>query len=382
MAKVLSIRYTVVDGALPNGLALNPETGAITGSPDYSALNQGPVWQTASGSLGTYNENDAFTPVTFSTTTTHSPVVFSLSTSNDKLPWGLVLNPTTGTISGTVAPLKQRVKEAGVTFDGPTWNTQFGKLANFDEGQVSAINLSATPLGSRTIKAYSVVEGDLPFGLVLNLKTGVISGTVGRLKNPGPFVDVPKLPVPVWNQAAGNIATIHETESLTMSIGATPDSSRSMSKYIIREGNLPLGLKLNINTGAITGTAAFLPYKEAAYYDSTMDPVFSDTVTIGGSPSTVVDQGSLGSYSKGASVSIALSATPASGRTIKNYSITNGALPLGLKLNATTGVISGTILNSAFVALKTYNFTVAVVDKDGSFFLQNNKSRTYKIVVQ
>jgi large repetitive protein len=382
MAKILSVRYTLVSGTLPNGLSINAETGVLSGTPGFDSLNQGPVWQSpAAGSLGSYNENDTISTITFSTNSDHTPVVFSLATSNDKLPWGLILNPSSGTITGTVAPLKLRVKEEGVTFDGPSWNTNFGKLAGYDEDAVASISLSATPIGSRTISRFTLVEGALPWGLKLNPATGVISGSVGRLKNPGVYVDVPKLPVPVFSTSS-TVGTFLEYDSVNTTIAATPDSGRSMAKYIIREGFLPWGLKLNNTTGAITGTVADLVKRnEAAYYDSTNDPVFNNTVVINGSNTTVTDNGSIGSYPKGTSVSATFSATAASGRAIRNF-WTIGDLPWGLKMNQTTGVVSGTILNNARVASKTYTFKVYTSDKNASNFLVNSSSRTFTITVQ
>jgi hypothetical protein len=241
--------------------------------------------------------------------------------------------------------------------------------------------LSATPLGSRTIARYTVVEGALPWGLKLNPATGVITGSVARLKNPGAYVDVPKLPVPVWSTASA-LGTLNEYETANFTLAATPDTGRSMAKYIIREGALPWGLKLNSVTGAITGTAAdILKRNEPVYYDSANNPVFSDTVVINGSNTTVTNNGSIGSYTKGTAVSATFSATPVSGRTVKNYWMT-GELPWGLKFNPTTGVVSGTIVNNARVVSKTYTFNIFVTDKDAPSYLVNSSSRTFTITVQ
>lgn len=371
MAKILSIRYTIVDGQLPNGMKLNPDTGAITGSPGSDAVGLGPTWNSpSSGSIGVMNEGDVFNTVSLSTTSNKGPVRFSLPTSNDKLPWGLKLDPITGTISGTAALLKQRTKEEGVTSDGPTWNTAFGKLGNYDEGFVASVSISATPIGNRTIARYNVIDGALPWGLKLNATTGVISGTTARLKNPGAFVDVPKLPLPVWNGPA-SLGTLYETQTASFQISATPDTGRSMAKYVIREGGLPFGLKLNPITGAITGTTAFIHLrKEAEYYDATNDPTWNTAA------------GTLGSFTKGSAVNVSVSASPATNRTIKSYHITNGRLPFGLIMNAATGAITGTIRNNALTVSGTYSFTVTVFDKDGSYFLANKSSRTFTLTVQ
>lgn len=384
MAKILKVRFTVVEGTLPNGLALNPDTGILTGAVGFDSLGQGPAWQTPTkGSLGTFNEGDVVAPVNLVTSTDKTPVHFSLPTSNDKLPWGITLDPINGVIAGTIAPLKLREKEKGVTSDGPTWNTSFGRLAAYDEDFSASIGLSATPLGARTIARYSVIEGYLPWGLKLNFLTGAITGTVGRLKNPGAYVDVPKLPIPTWTTGA-TLGTVNEFQSTSFQLTATPADGRSIAKYLVKGGYLPWGLKLNYQTGAITGTTGEI-YRVGSstdvYYDATKDPVFSNDVVINTVTTSLPSGGSIGSYAKGAAVSATFTATPTSGRTIRNYTM-NGFLPFGLKLNGTTGVLSGTIVNTARVQSKTYNFTISATDTGGTNFLVNQISRAFSITVQ
>lgn len=365
MAKQLQIRYTIQSGSLPNGLTLNPDTGVISGAPGWDALGLGPSWTgPTAGSLGSFNEGDTFTSVTFTATSTKTPVRFSLATDQDRLPWGLSFNPITGVLSGTIAPLKQRTREAASTSDGPTWTTAFGKLAGYDEGSSSSIQLTATPLGSRTIKSFQIVDGYLPWGLKLNMLTGVISGMTAPLKNPGAFVDVPKLPVPVWSTAV-DMGTFNEYDAVSTTIAAVPDTGRSMAKYVIRAGGLPWGLKLNSQTGAITGTISELRVpNDPAYVDSTKNPVFSGAVTIQGS-TVAVGSGDLGSYAKGTNVTINFGINPANGTTLQGYYIASGSVPTGLTLSK-TGVLTGTILNNARVQSKTYSFTLGAWTKDTS----------------
>lgn len=383
MAKQLQVRYTIQSGSLPNGMTLNPDTGAITGSPGWDALGLGPTWTgPAVGSLGSYNEGDTITNVTFSATSNKGPVIFSLATDNSRLPWGLSFNPVTGVLSGTIAALKQRTKEMASTSDGPQWNTSFGKIAGYDEGSAASVQVSATPIGSRTIKFYQVVDGALPWGLVLNPQTGAITGTVGPLKNPGAYVDVPKLPVPVWVSST-DLTTVNEYDSVSLNLVATPASGRSMAKYVIRSGALPWGLKLNTQTGAITGTTVEnrLP-NDTPFFDDTKNPVFSDTV--GGINQTVVEGGSIGSYAKGATVS----ATFSNQGNVPNvnkltYYIARGKVPRGLTLNPLTGQLSGTIKNDLLTVSATYNFRIGIMlTRTDSLYQIFYAFRNYTITVQ
>ena len=69
--------------------------------PDALYFNASPVWQTASGSLGTFNEQVSITLSALSATDSDSTVTYALA-SGSSLPSGVTLNSTTGVISGTL----------------------------------------------------------------------------------------------------------------------------------------------------------------------------------------------------------------------------------------------------------------------------------------
>lgn len=383
MAKQLKLRYTIQSGSLPNGMTLNPDTGAITGSPGWDALGLGPTWTgPAAGSLGSYNEGDTIPNVTFSSTSNKGPVVYSLASDQNRLPWGLSFNSVTGVLSGTIAPLKQRTKEMASTSDGPTWTIPFGTIANYDVDDVASFKLTATPIGTRTIKFFQVIDGALPWGLKLDGPSGNITGTVGQLKNPGAYVDVPKLPTPVWVSPV-DLITVNEFDNVNVSLAATPATGRSMAKYVVRSGGLPWGLRLNTQTGAITGTLIeSRQLNDAPYYDTTKNPTFNDTV--GGINQTVVDGGSIGSYTKGAAVSATFSFQGTNtNQSQLNYHIASGTVPRGLSLNAATGALSGTIKNDAMTKSKTYTFQVGIrLTRTDSLYQVFYAFRNYTITVQ
>ena len=121
-----TITYSLASGSsLPSGLTLNSTTGAISGTlPDISAnttytftinasdgvntpisrtfsitSNAAPAWQTAAGSLGTYNDGSSIN-ISLSATDTTDSVTYALS--SGALPSGLTLS-SSGVISG-IAP--------------------------------------------------------------------------------------------------------------------------------------------------------------------------------------------------------------------------------------------------------------------------------------
>jgi hypothetical protein len=69
--------------------------------PDALYINASPVWQTPSGSLGTFNEQVTITLSALSAPDSDSNVTFALA-SGSTLPSGVTLNSTTGVISGTL----------------------------------------------------------------------------------------------------------------------------------------------------------------------------------------------------------------------------------------------------------------------------------------
>jgi hypothetical protein len=98
-------------------------------------------------------------------------------------------------------------------------------------------------------------------------------------------------------------------------------------------------------------------------------------IDTGGSPGWVTTAGQIGGtiYRNG-SVSVTVSATdPDSGASV-TYSVLSGALPSGLSLNSSTGVISGTAPDVG--SDTTYNFTLRATDNAG-----NTSDRAFSMVI-
>jgi hypothetical protein len=70
--------------------------------PDAFYINNSPVWVTASGSLGTFNEQVSVTLSALSVTDSDSNTITYAVASGSSLPSGLSLNSSTGVISGTL----------------------------------------------------------------------------------------------------------------------------------------------------------------------------------------------------------------------------------------------------------------------------------------
>jgi hypothetical protein len=162
-------------------------------SVDALYINQSPVWQYSSGSLGTFSEGSAITPLTaLATDPENSSLTFSIT--SGALPSGLSLNTSTGVISGTPTGISSNTTYSftvSVTDGSNTLSRNFSILINSvvtwstTSGNIGTVYPDITSVFSYTLLAnalantpsYSVTSGSLPTGLSLDSSTGVISGT-------------------------------------------------------------------------------------------------------------------------------------------------------------------------------------------------------------
>lgn len=269
---------------LPNGLAVNTTTGAISGTPTASGVT--PVTITATNADGSDTETLTITiaagptpvitsPLTasgtvgqvfsYQITATESPTSFSAA----PLPAGLSVNTTTGAITGTPTEMGvTNVAVNGTNANGPGVNSTLvitiappsapvvtnPQLASGRVGQVFSYQIEAT-------YAESFGIGPLPDGLSLNVGTGVISGTPTQATD-----------VPVAISATNSLGTTNATLLLTILPQApviddlpaeiviqvnepyTLDVNASNSPTSITANTLPSGLSINTATGVVSGT--------------------------------------------------------------------------------------------------------------------------------
>lgn len=376
--------YSVTGGALPAGLVLDANSGAVTGTTN-APTGAYSVTIRAINSLGnqvrTVNGHVEGPPVwtdqVLARPTFQSPYADGVSASGypaptysvtvGSLPVGLGLNPATGAVTGTptvtgdysftIRALNTRgsitQSFTGRIGDPPVWTDQ--TLAPPTLGVVYADQVSASGLPAAT---YSVSTGSLPPGLALNATTGGLTGTPTTAGS-----------YSFTLRAANPLGAV--TASFSMGLGGAPAwTDRSLANgvpgvayadgvaaagappatYAVVSGALPPGLSLDANTGQVAGTPTTLgdysfTIRASNIIDAT-DAVL--TVTIG-SPPTWVDTG-LGSAVVGQAY---LDGVAASSSAAVTYSLTQNTLPAGLTLDPTTGVITGTPTQ-----VGNYDFTI------------------------
>lgn len=390
------VSWSVVGGALPTGLTIDPVTGTISGvatqagaftftaqvrdtggntaaedlsitiaagaapTVDTTPLPGGTQGQVYSGLVGA---DGGVAPYTWAVT-------------SGSLPPGLTLDAFSGTLSGT--PTAAGTYTFAVTATDSSAAAQAGTasftvtiapapappaLAVTDtvtSGAVgAAYDAALLPAGGTGPYSYAVTSGSLPAGLTLDPSVGTITGTpttAGTSTATITVTDSSSLAltatddVPITIAAASALATI--TSSLPAgNIGAvyavpvTATGGTGADTFAVTSGTLPAGLTLDPVTGIINGTPS-------AAGSSTFTVTVTDsatptadtaavtlTLTIAAATPVAVDTTALPDAQQGASYSESLFAS--GGARPYNWTLTSGSLPDGLAFGA-NGVISGT----------------------------------------
>jgi large repetitive protein len=385
--------------ALPAGLALS-SGGVISGTPTTSGPFSFTIKVTDSaGGSGTLafsltiingptitnaptlpngTANVAFTSVTLTATGGTTPYTWSITLNN--LPAGLTLDGNTGIISGTptatgtFTPTVQVLDAKGVTgtkvfsitiASGLTIVTA-PTLPNGSVGTPYTVTLMAQ--GGSGSYTWAVTAGAPPTGLTPGA-AGVISG------NPtasGTF----SFTVQVTDS---NGVTATKTFSITISSSLTITNAPTLPSgvvggsysqtlsatggtppytWIITAGSPPGGLSLSLG-GIISGTPSTggtFSFTAQVTDSTTLTATKSFTLSIA-AQLAITTQPTLPSGGVGTSYSQALTAV--GGTAPYTWSVTAGALPGGLSLNPTSGVISGTP-----TTVGNITFTVQVRDNN------------------
>lgn len=399
----------VPGGSLPPGLTLNPNTGAITGTPtaggpfDFTAR----VVDLTGSPAGTKTADCRITvtvppPITLTCPVNMGivgvaytgalvagggvpPYTFSITAGS--LPGGLTLNPATGAITGTptgavAASFTARVVDVTGTAAGTTTVdcnvtivNALGLTCPAVTGRVGVPYSSAlVATGGFPPYVFSISSGNLPGGLNLDANTGAITGTptaAGVFNFNARVVDS-------VGGVAGTVTiscsiNIGDTMTLTCpaSVGTigVPYTSALVAgggfppfTYSITAGSLPGGLTLNPATGAITGTpntAGSFPFS-AQVVDSTGTAAGTTAVNCTIAVSAAI---SLTCPASTGMVGSAYSSflVASGGFPPYTFSIIAGSLPPPLTLNPATGAITGTPTTAG-----PFAFTAQVVDSTGT----------------
>jgi len=313
---------------------------------------------------------------------------FTWSISSGTLPAGLSLNANTGAVTGTPtapgtsnftvkvtdsgSPPLTSSKPVSISISAPVLTVTTSSLPAGDVGLAYSSTLASS--GGTAPVTWSVTLGALPGGLTLNAGTGQISGvptaagpfnfTVQASDTSNPVQQTPKalgitinaqLTVTTTSLAAGTQGAAYA--ATLQSSGGTGSVTWSLFT-----GALPGGLSLNANTGAIAGTPSGNPGTTNFTVQATDSLGQTGTkalsITVGAAPLAITTS-SLPNGTVNAAYNVTLQAS--GGTQPYTWTVTVGALPAGLALNANTGAITGAPTGNP----GTTNFTVHVTDSSG-----------------
>ena len=397
--------WTLSSGKLPDGLELGPTTGKITGTATKAGTFTFTVKVTdKNGKFATksYTVKITQTAVTGSIPATAtrkgtftgtpkasggaSPYVWSVS--KGSLPNGLKLNTSTGKITGSPSKagtfsftIKAKDKNGAAGTKAYTITvTQTKVTGSIPATATRKGTFTGTPKASGGASPYvwSVSKGSLPNGLKLNTSTGKITGSPSKA---GTFSFTIK--AKDKNGAAGTKAYTITVTQTTVSgkVVATLTRKASYSKVLkatggvspytwsVSAGSLPDGMKLGKSSGKISGSptkAGTFKFtvkakdKNGAAGTKTYTITVTQTKVTGSIPATATRKGTFTGTPKASG-----------GASPYVWSVSKGNLPDGLKLNTSTGKITGSPTKAG-----TFSFTIKAKDKNGA---AGTKTYTVKV---
>ncbi|WP_124983141.1 putative Ig domain-containing protein [Ralstonia solanacearum] len=423
----------VNSGTLPTGLSFNTATGVLSGTPTTtgtvnftvtgtdSSTGTGPYTVSAIYTLTTSAPTVSLSPTTLSSVTVGTATSQSVTASggaspysyavvSGALPAGLSLNASTGTLAGTPtaagtfsftvrgtdANAYSGTRSYSLTVAAPTIALSPTTLAGATVS--TAYSQSVTASGGTAPYTYAVTSGALPTGLSLS-SAGTLSGTptaggsfsvtisaTDSTTGTGPFtgsraytlsVGSPTLAIsPASTAGLTAVAGAGYSQTFTASGGNSPYTYA----LTVNSGTLPTGLAFNTGTGTLSGTpttAGAVGFTVTATDSSSGSGPYavSGTYTLTVSaPTLTVAPATLPNPALGTAYSQTLTAS--NGTAPYTYAVTSGALPAGMSLNGTTGVLSGTP-----TALGTSTVTIRATDSSTGSGAPYSGTRGYTLTV-
>lgn len=244
-----------------------------------------------------------------------------------------------------------------------------------------------TATGGTTPYTWSITRGALPAGLTLDPSTGTISGTPTATGTSSFDVFVTDSNGMTPEGAVTLSLTINAPPPLSITTTSLPNGTQNTAyntgllvngglspyNWSLTTGTLPAGISLNNSTGAISGTPTAsgtsnftVQVTDATAQTATRALSITINPSGGGGSSPTITTTSLPDGTQNAAYGVTLDAT--GGTTPYSWTISTGTLPFGLRLNPSTGTISG---RPGLQGVGTSSFSVQVTDANGQKATQN-----------
>ncbi len=384
---VAPFKWAIISGSLPPGLSLDANPPSIVGDPTTPGTYNFTMQITDSSTppqTATEAETIVVTtplvlaPVTAPQATVGNSFILSLSATGGitpytygitgTLPAGLTLNPATGTISGiptgaanasfsvTVSDSSSPAQTASAT---ESFSIVAGlkitgsALADAVSGVAYSASLAAS--GATAPVTWTVASGTLPVGLTLNASTGAVSGlptvvgsstvsfkatdssTPPQTGTSSSTINV-FAPLVIASTVPNAVANQPYTGSLTATGGDAPFT------WAITAGSLPAGLTLNSSTGQITGTpttGGSVSFTVQATDSAHPPQVKQQAINFQTNSLLSIVTNTVPNLVTGLLYNTQLSTQGGVGPV--TWNVNAGALPLGVNLDANTGILSGVV---------------------------------------
>ena len=326
------------------------------------------------------------------------PLVFKVT--GGALPDGLSLDATTGNITGRIAPaLANQSYAVSITVSDNAGASSSASFAGSISPGLAILSLATSTigdfvagisysyplvvLGGTAPYKFTLTSGTLPSGVTLNSSTGLISGLPAAFTANQAIAIVVSVSDSTSQTASKTFINLVRSSTASSFAIITPSIPTPASgvnygasigltggtapfSFAIVSGSLPAGLSINASSGLISGTVA-LAAQGASF-------LFTVRVTDAlGLQSSQSYNGMVSTYSTAMFPSSLINATPGqaynaaivavNGQSPYTYAITAGILPIGLSLDGSTGVISGTVAPSE--AGLTKSFSISSIDANG-----------------
>ena len=312
--------WSISTGSLPPGVTLNAGTGMISGTP------------TSAGSFPvTVQCTDVQTPTAAVDTRRFTITIASITP----------LSVTTTTLAAAVVNQMYNATLSATGGLGPyTWSLTAGTLpAGLTLSSRGAITGTATALGTSTFTVQVTDSEPTPATV-----SAVLSLTV-NVNTPVSITTTTLPPATVGLIYSGNLVATG---------GVTPYS------WQLTAGTLPAGLNLSpfgiiFGTPTTAGSSSFTVQVKDSTMPTAQTATAQLTITVSTAGTLLITTTSLPDGAVGVAYSQRVTAT--GGTTPYTWAITAGALPPGLSLNSTSGIISGTPTTAGLAG-----FTMQVTD--------------------
>ncbi|HLX65074.1 MAG TPA: putative Ig domain-containing protein, partial [Planctomycetota bacterium] len=319
--------YSVSSGALPDGLMLDPNSGALTGTPTTAGTFSGVV--TLSNSAGSATQN------------------FSI-TINPAISFGAP--PSNGSV---YTPYSQLISASGGT-GAKTFAVSQGQLPDGLKLDSSAGTITGTPMA----------VGTFDFTIAVTDSVGASGQLVCAVSiNPPPISikPAPLLPATVASMYSVQFVASGGTAPYIFSVSGALPAGLTLTSGGLLSGTPTAGGSFTFSTSAVDSSGGTGPYSGAQ----------SETLLVN-APTIAVTPAVMPSANVGTFYAQSLSAN--GGTAPYMFAVTSVALPDGLNLSA-SGTLTGTPLLEG-----TFTFTVTATDSSGGTG-PFSTSVTYSILV-